>query len=299
MKNLCKTPVYLKDRNLWVDCGHCRACRLKQRLTWVQRIHQESTYFGGKILRVDLTYDQNHLPLCRGVCPRHLQLFFKRLRRSIKAPFKYFVGAEYGPKTFRPHYHIVFLGLTLVHVDSIFRAWGKCSTFGFRFKQIIDSNPEKAIGYVVGYCAKKLGAYYGKEFSIRYGRRSPFQLQSIGIGKRYALSNTYLRTTGYLRVRGRDVIPPRYYRKVCGIDSSIYLKDIRDLQLKTLKYCAKINDRSIKEYIVSRETLFPVPTRYFYAGFIVNQLFYNELGECRAQCDLTLQNRELDWRLKL
>lgn len=299
MKNLCLTPVYLKDRNIWVDCGHCRACRLKQRLTWVQRIIQESSYYDGKILRVDLTYDNDHLPLCRGVCPRHLQLFFKRLRKRIHTPFKYFVGAEYGPKTFRPHYHVVFLGLTLVHVDAIFRSWGRCTTFGFRFKQIIDQNLSKAIGYVVGYCSKKLGVYYGKHFTEQYGRRPPFQLQSVGIGKRFALSNQYLRSTGYLRVHGRDVVPPRYYRKVLNIPGDIYASKINRMQSETIAYVARINERRLSDYIVSRETIYPVPSRYFYGGFIVNQLFYRELGECRAQCDLILKNRESDWRNKI
>lgn len=284
---------------MWVDCGHCRACRLKQRLTWVQRIYQESTYFGGKILRVDLTYDQDHLPLCRGVCTRHLQLFIKRLRKAIKTPFKYFIGAEYGPKTFRPHYHIIFLGLSLVHINSIFHAWGKCQVSGFRFKQIIDSRPEKAIGYVVGYCAKKLGVYFGKHFIEQYGRKPPFQLQSVGIGKRYAIDNVYLRNTGYLRIRGKDVIPPRYYRKILGIDSSRYRDKIVDSQLSTIRTVARINETPMSDYIVSHSLPCDVPSCYFYGGFIVNQLFFSDLSISRAETDLILKNRELEWRAKL
>lgn len=299
MKTLCKNPRYLPARSLWVDCGHCRACRLKQRLTWVQRILQEAVYYDGKVLRVDLTYDNDHLPLCRGVCPRHLQLFIKRLRKRIHTPFRYFVGAEYGPKTFRPHYHIVFLGLTLVHVDAIFRSWGRCTPFGFRFKQIVDTNLSKAIGYVVGYCSKKLGVYYGKTFVEQYHRRPPFQLQSVGIGRRYAEHNAYLRSTGYLRVNGKDVIPPRYYRKVLGIDGSIYADKIKAIQYDTLKYCARINHRDPKEYLIGHELSFPAPSRYFWGGYIVTQVYYNELAICRAECDLTLKNRESDWRDKL
>lgn len=43
------------------------------------------------------------------VCKRHLQLYLKRVRKSLPPKsLKYFICSEYGPRTLRPHYHGIF-----------------------------------------------------------------------------------------------------------------------------------------------------------------------------------------------
>lgn len=56
-----------------------------------------------------LTYDEKHVPRRKGIRTlyfRHVQLFFKKLRKS-GASLKYVAVGEYGKKTGRPHYHVI------------------------------------------------------------------------------------------------------------------------------------------------------------------------------------------------
>lgn len=46
---------------------------------------------------------------------RDVQLFFKRLRKKFTGRrIRYYLCGEYGPKTFRPHYHAIIYGLSMV-----------------------------------------------------------------------------------------------------------------------------------------------------------------------------------------
>lgn len=73
-----------------------------------------------------------------GVCSKYdVQCFVKRVRYKIskfkinnnEKKFRYFVCSEYGPKTFRPHYHGVFLfdseKLLSPLEDAVVTSWGK------------------------------------------------------------------------------------------------------------------------------------------------------------------------------
>lgn len=68
-------------------------------------------------LWITLQYDDEHLFFVDdrpAVCKDHCINFFHKLRRSIsrkalKATFRYFLVSEYGPKTNRPHYHVLLL----------------------------------------------------------------------------------------------------------------------------------------------------------------------------------------------
>lgn len=93
-----------------VPCGKCVNCLKNYINTWVYRFQMESrtstySYF------VTLTYDDEFLP-SKGVSKSEIQRFFKRVRKGfseseIPLELKYFCIAEYGPTTFRPHYHFV------------------------------------------------------------------------------------------------------------------------------------------------------------------------------------------------
>lgn len=96
-------------------CGKCSLCRSRKSAEYVFRAaceshtHPEGQYF------VTLTYNNKNLP-STGVDRKHLQLFFKRLRWRLKeldlpTDFRYLAVSEYGAKTGRPHYHIMFWNL--------------------------------------------------------------------------------------------------------------------------------------------------------------------------------------------
>lgn len=121
---------------------------------------------------------------------RDIQLFLKILRKKIYERFqvfnsvRYFICGEYGPKTFRPHYHcLLFIDnpeiLSFV-IETIPSCWPMCNReFITQFMRLADG---KTSGYVTSYVnsISSLPAFY-KEDAIK-----PFHLQSknpaIGFG---------------------------------------------------------------------------------------------------------------------
>lgn len=97
-----------------VPCGHCEDCKRRLRNQWMFRIKQEAkshllNYF------ITLTYDDDHILFDNlgnpSVHRPHIQSFFKVLRKLIyPSKIRYFGIAEYGPRTFRPHYHVIIFG---------------------------------------------------------------------------------------------------------------------------------------------------------------------------------------------
>ncbi len=78
---------------------------------------------------VTLTYSPDTLPLsdCNvpTLCKTDLQLFMKRLRKSIVNPIRFFAIGEYGTKTHRPHYHLLLFGCPPNIAEHIDKTWQK------------------------------------------------------------------------------------------------------------------------------------------------------------------------------
>lgn len=150
------------DSLVTVPCGECDACRALHSSQWAQRLEIESTFHRYTYF-LTLTYTDDKLPMLPvtvasddddytracvmssdyisahdGFIPclrfKDLQLFFKRIRRYIDYDYKkgfykekpvlrYFVCGEYGPTTFRPHYHMLL--------------WFDCDTLNARVKEYI------------------------------------------------------------------------------------------------------------------------------------------------------------------
>ena len=205
-----------------VPCGKCEACQSKRRQQWSFRLFQELKY-SESCYFITLTYDDQHLPLSSGlingtphvfpvVDKKDVQNFLKRLRKHIE-PFKirYFLVSEYGPRTYRPHYHMLlfnFPNLLKQKLDGILiDAWSN----GFTR---VDPVSNARIHYVTSYCldSSTLPKHLPKNFMLC--SRKP------GIGSQYLdnydvvnfhlrnLDNTcYLsNTTGVFKTQ-----MPRYY----------------------------------------------------------------------------------------
>lgn len=99
-----------KFERLQIACGRCTGCRLERSKVWAVRcmheahLHEEN-YF------VTFTYNDDNLPYNNSLVPRHLTLFFKRLRK--KQNVRYYSCGEYGDKLGRPHYHAIIFNLRL------------------------------------------------------------------------------------------------------------------------------------------------------------------------------------------
>lgn len=103
----CTCPFKRKIKTprgwLTLPCGKCLYCAAHKSNDWTTRCYCEMSV-SSQTFFTTLTYDDSHRePIAKDT----LQRFFKRLRKyGLK--FRYIALAEYGPRTLRPHYHILF-----------------------------------------------------------------------------------------------------------------------------------------------------------------------------------------------
>lgn len=281
----CTHPIRLHDPERLVPCGKCYNCLANVRAQWTYRLNCEvlASRFA---LFVTLTYSDENLPFrvlgvntetgedminfirkeqqssinykvfsaVNSVYKRDVQLFFKRLRKSLgDESFRYFLTSEYGDLTLRPHYHVIFFfqkdfdRKTLY--DTIESTWalgnvhfGECET--------------ASIAYCTKYCLK--------ETETPLGAEKPFRLMS----KRPALGDigyqSYIQNvdnTGYYRAVTHGVgsaAAPRLWRdkyiKSLGDDSQKSIKEILQNYAEQQKYLryqkwAKLNpDATMADY---------------------------------------------------
>lgn len=113
----CFYPVQDPKRGLR-PCGMCANCMVVKHMQWKFRLTQE-VLASDLALWLTLQYDDYHLPTSSDgracVSKLHCQNFFRKVRKQLKERFndavtcKHFLVSEYGPKTNRPHYHVLFL----------------------------------------------------------------------------------------------------------------------------------------------------------------------------------------------
>lgn len=188
----CFSPVHLDDRT--VPCGKCLACQKRRQSDWTTRLEWEykrshSCYF------VTLTYDEENVPNELVTPPRNLlsteppapaqrinvlrkrdvQLYMKRLRKAILPnKIRFFCCGEYGPKTYRPHYHILIFNIPHDYIHCLHDCWDN------GFTTVSNVTPSR-IAYVAKYSA--CYTYLPKIYHTKGVR--PFCLCSNGIGSNY------------------------------------------------------------------------------------------------------------------
>lgn len=149
---------YMDSYSMSFPCGHCVACLIRKRKDWATKLTHEMSQFE-KCCFLTLTYDDEKVPttsrhcwtdsrksfsfgasadMVNTLCVRDVQLFVKRLRRHLEylpkillnrvgrdhvtTPIRYFCVGEYGPKTHRPHYHLIIFGWSPSDVRPFFRS---------------------------------------------------------------------------------------------------------------------------------------------------------------------------------
>lgn len=177
---VCFSPFLTTSDNgrvVGFPCGHCASCRRKKAAEWAMRIALESRMYQD-LAFVTLTYDREHLPSNGSLVPSHLSSFVKRfrtylVREGFQGRIRFYGCGEYGEKRKRPHYHIVFFGLSRRFFPLLTKAW----KFGIIDAQI-PRNDETVASYVGGYVTKKMRV----GFYTKRGLVAPFSRQSQGIG---------------------------------------------------------------------------------------------------------------------
>ncbi len=192
-----------------VPCGKCDECRINKSKEWAVRCLAEFQALSyeeqQKCWFITLTYDDIYNPFV--LCPDHMTLFWKRLRKNFKGcKIKYFYCGEYGTRTYRPHYHAIVYGLPLTDLklikynsfgDSIFNSeilskiWGKGMI-------AIGSLSLKSCSYVARYtlkknntdCFQRVSQGFGLNFFKKY-KKDIIQngFLTLGIGSRILKAN--------------------------------------------------------------------------------------------------------------
>lgn len=119
------------------------------------------------------------------------QLYLKRLRESLRIKYnsfiKFFLCSEYGPNTFRPHYHLlIYSHLPIGQISTeIVESWKLGEV---KYKEIIyDHSPAGDFQNVAGYVSKYVSKPTVFESPwVNFGFvRKPFRLMSKGLGFHY------------------------------------------------------------------------------------------------------------------
>lgn len=223
----CISPLSLPRPNglgsidrVTVPCGKCLPCLNKKRNEWSFRLEQElkastSAYF------VTLTYNEDSKT--EFVNKRDVQLFLKRLRKEIdkktcntknninglypskKHKIRYYLTAEYGTLTKRPHYHAIIFNIPVNETfanEMILKTWQN----GFVY---IGTVTPASIAYVTKYLITK-NDEYEKLHEV-------FTLISLGIGRPYIdkMAEYHKKTLTYhsTQLGGKKTGLPRYYRE--------------------------------------------------------------------------------------
>ena len=219
----CAFPITInvdKDKYL-VPCRNCLSCRS----TYVNTIkfgvdcELYDVYRSGRGASfVTFTYNEYGLPLNDDMRPtlrkRDLQLFMKRSRRSLeynKVPYssyKYIATGEYGDSFGRPHYHVIFLGLSSEMVNSfVKRHW--------RYGSIdVGTLKPGGVRYVLKYAFKQLRSQSAVELYDNNNIERPFIVKSRNLGMDYLTRNLDILTENnfcYLK-DGQYVPIPKFYR---------------------------------------------------------------------------------------
>ena len=105
----------VKGTDITLPCGKCIGCMQARAREWGLRLeHEHKCHKKTDCFFVTLTYDADNLPSGGRLDDRDLTLYFKRLRYSLgrNNHFRYFAVGEYGGQNHRPHFHILFFGIS-------------------------------------------------------------------------------------------------------------------------------------------------------------------------------------------
>lgn len=236
-----------------VPCGKCLNCRIQKSKEWALRCVLELPYWDNAIF-CTLTYNDENLPPNGSLMKKDLQLFFKRLRRSLEPlEIKYFASGEYGEGNLllpRPHYHCIIFGIGLNTSDydetlKCYRSFNRCVenawTYGNVFNGVVTYNSAR---YTAEYVFKKYSGKLKEQEYLSTGREVPFQVQSNGIGLNFFNEWSWLLfKRGYITFQGVNHALPRYF--------SDKLKNLDEIAFNSVKNQNIVNDfdKWYKDYI--------------------------------------------------
>lgn len=161
-----------QEYDLLVPCRKCIACKeaIAQEFT-VRYLHEVKD----KYKRLDfltLTYKNEDIIEKYQVEPKHITNYIKRVREYLRRydkrhgtalnDFKYFLSAEYGDETQRPHYHLILSCNDKKVRDKFITDWEN------HYGHVdVKEGDIRSIYYTIGYVNKKIGTNNKKKTNMR------------------------------------------------------------------------------------------------------------------------------------
>lgn len=239
----CINPLQLsiksngRRKNIEVPCGHCLNCMVKKQssLEFLCKKELNENYrkgYGASF--VTLTYDDSHLPIndlgFMTLRRSDVQKFIKNMRRQMEyyncyRHFKYIYCGELGDSTSRPHYHLIFIGLSDSEVKKYTRKlwkYGLCD---------VGSLGAGGIRYVLKYMTKALPSKNVKKLRENCHVENPFVYHSIGMGKNWIINNLQkIVDEGFtFNINGKIQLFPKYVMQFVsnhtGVDYHRYVTE--------------------------------------------------------------------------
>lgn len=255
------------DIKIPIPCGQCVSCRLAYAKNWAVRCVLESLQYEHNYF-ITLTYDEEHLPISEksyideetgeyfdniysaSLDKSVLQKFMKDLRRYFEYHFhfrgiRFFACGEYGPKSMRPHYHLILFNCPIPDLKyEISNSMGNKYYSSEILNSVWHNQGFVTIGecnyntcsYVARYMLKK---QKGKDANKNYGRLGlvpPFTLCSRdpGIARDYydKNSDTIYRYDSLIITNSEGIAtkvkPPSYFDRLYDIESHDEMMKIKD-----------------------------------------------------------------------
>jgi len=210
----------LKDDSKFCDsvftapCGKCPECCEQYSNEWAWRCMCELQLWKPEdCCFLTLTYRDNPVSLVK----RDLQLFVKRLRRSLEPrKLRYFACGEYGSKGKRPHYHLLIFGY---RPDDLvfFKKTGKGQfIYISKFLENKWGLGFVSVGDITSFSAKYCAKYMQKLNVLSDDLLAPFNLMSkkpgIGLGYFMERPGDFVATDS-IWFNGKRQHVPRYFLK--------------------------------------------------------------------------------------
>lgn len=104
------------EKFVQIPCGHCDECLKDRARQWCIRILKEAEQYHYNYF-ITLTYDDDKLP-GYNLVKDEISKFNKKLKVALTragkpSDFRFYGVGEYGSKTARPHYHVIYFNLKL------------------------------------------------------------------------------------------------------------------------------------------------------------------------------------------
>ena len=227
-----KGKPYLIDV-LEIPCGHCVECLKLRSKAWAFRNYFEalnSQGYGNYF--ITFTYDDEHLPKC--LVKDEISKFNKKLkmylkRKGLYSEFRFYMCGEYGGKTLRPHYHVLYYDLPLDDLEFYSKSDSGGILWNSQFLNklwqkgfvVVGDMSFNSAAYVSRYVDKKIDrTNEQKENLLKYGIQPEFNNMSRKPGIGSCLQDEYdeyILDTGLIPpgkyINGCLVPYPKYYYK--------------------------------------------------------------------------------------